>query len=111
MLTAAWVGAIMGVVLNLVWINHPRWLDVVVYLALGWLIVPLVPALWEGAGAAVVWLLFAGGVIYSLGAVVYGCKWPGRNARIYGYHEHFHTATVVAAIVHLVAVWMVVAGA
>lgn len=111
LLSVAWAGAAGGVLLSLVWINHPRWLDVVVYLALGWLIVPLVPALWEGAGAAVVWLLFAGGVIYSLGAVVYGCKWPGRNARIYGYHEHFHTATVVAAIVHLVAVWMVVAGA
>ena len=35
-------------------------------------------------------------------------KWPGRNARYYGYHEHFHTATIAAAVVHLVAVWMVV---
>lgn len=110
MLTAAWVGAIMGVVLNLVWINHPRWLDVVVYLVLGWLILPLLPNLWQSAGPAVVWLLFAGGVVYSVGALMYGFKWPGRNARWYGYHEHFHTATIAAAVVHMVAIWMVVAG-
>lgn len=108
MLGTAWLGAVGGVVLNLVWIGHPRWLDVAVYLALGWLIVPLIPQLWHSAGPAVVWLLFAGGVVYSLGAVVYGARWPGRSARWYGYHEHFHTATIIAAIVHLVAVWMVV---
>ena len=86
MLGTAWLGAVGGVVLNLVWIGHPRWLDVAVYLALGWLIVPLIPQLWHSAGPAVVWLLFAGGVVYSLGAVVYGARWPGRSARWYGYH-------------------------
>lgn len=108
LLVIAWIGAIAAVVLNLVWISHPRWLDVVVYLGLGWLVVPLIPQLWREAGPAVVWLLFAGGIIYSLGALIYGFKWPGRNAQWFGYHEHFHTATVAAAIVHLVAVWMVV---
>ncbi|WP_081764612.1 PAQR family membrane homeostasis protein TrhA [Corynebacterium jeddahense] len=108
MLAVAWAGGIGGAVLNLVWINHPRWLDVVVYVGLGWIIVPLLPTLWREAGAAVVWLLFAGGVVYTLGALVYGFKWPGRTARYYGYHEHFHTATIVAAVLHLVAIWMVV---
>ena len=108
MLAVAWAGGIGGAVLNLLWINHPRWLDVVVYVGLGWIIVPLLPTLWREAGAAVVWLLIAGGVIYTLGALVYGFKWPGRSARYYGYHEHFHTATVVAAVLHLVAIWMVV---
>lgn len=109
MLLAAWVGAIAGVCLNLVWIHHPRWVDVVVYLGLGWLIVPLIPQIWVQAGPAVVWLLFAGGVVYSLGALLYGFQWPGKQAKIMGYHEVFHAATIVAAIVHLVAVWMVVA--
>ncbi|WIM67315.1 hemolysin III family protein [Corynebacterium breve] len=108
LLLVAWVGALASVVMNLVWINHPRWLSVLIYLVLGWLVVPLIPQLWQSAGPAVVWLLFAGGVIYSLGALVYGFRWPGKNAQFYGYHEHFHTAVLVAAIVHLVAVWMVV---
>ncbi|MDO5032443.1 hemolysin III family protein [Corynebacterium sp.] len=111
MLGIAWLGAVLGALLNLVWINHPRWLDVVVYLALGWLILPLIPSVWANAGAAVVWLLVAGGIIYSLGALVYGFKWPGRNARWYGYHEHFHTATIAAVVVHMVAVWMAVVAA
>lgn len=109
MLLIAWVGALAAVGLNMGWINHPRWLDVVVYLALGWLIVPLIPQLWATVGPAVVWLLFAGGLVYSLGALMYGFKWPGRRARILGFHEVFHAATIVAAVVHLVAVWMVVA--
>ncbi len=108
MLGIAWTGALCAVILNLVWINHPRWLDVVVYLTLGWLVVPLIPTLWSALGPAVVWLLAAGGVFYTVGAVVYGLKWPGRNAKYYGYHEHFHTATIAAAVVHLVAVWMAV---
>lgn len=108
MLGLAWGGASAGVLLNLVWIGHPRWLGVVVYLVLGWLIVPLIPTLWSSAGPAVVWLLFAGGMVYSLGALMYGFRWPGRDASVIGYHEHFHTATIVAAAVHQVAVWMVV---
>ena len=108
MLSIAWTGALCAVILNLVWINHPRWLDVVVYLTLGWLVVPLIPTLWSALGPAVVWLLAAGGVFFTVGAVVYGLKWPGRNAKYYGYHEHFHTATIAAAVVHLVAVWMAV---
>lgn len=108
MLITAWAGALGSVLLNLVWINHPRWLSVIVYLVIGWLIVPLLPELWETAGATVVWLLLIGGIVYSLGALVYGFRWPGRYARRVGYHEHFHVATIIAAIIHQVAVWMVV---
>ncbi|CAM4190663.1 MULTISPECIES: PAQR family membrane homeostasis protein TrhA [Corynebacterium] len=108
MLTVAWLGGVGGAILNLVWINHPRWLDVVVYVGLGWIIVPLIPTLWHSASPAVVWLLLAGGIVYTLGALIYGFKWPGRTARYYGYHEHFHAATIAAAVCHLVAIWMVV---
>lgn len=108
MLTIAWTGALVGVVLSLVWINHPRWLAVIVYMVIGWLIVPLIPELWNNAGPTIVWLLFAGGIVYTVGAMAYAFKWPGREARLYGYHEHFHTATIVAGIIHLIAVWMVV---
>ncbi|WPF65763.1 MULTISPECIES: PAQR family membrane homeostasis protein TrhA [unclassified Corynebacterium] len=110
MLGVVWAGALLGVALSLVWIEHPRWVDLLVYLALGWMIVPLIPQLWAQTSPAVVWLLFAGGLVYSLGAVMYAVQWPGRSARHYGFHEHFHTATVIAAVLHLVAVWIVVVG-
>lgn len=111
MLGCCWAGALIAVTLNLVWISHPRWLDVVVYLFLGWLIVPLLPQLWQEAGPAVVWLLLSGGIVYSLGALIYGFRWPGRRARYLGFHEYFHLATIIAAILHLIAIWFVVVSA
>ncbi|AKK06890.1 putative membrane protein, hemolysin III [Corynebacterium mustelae] len=107
LLGIVWLAALGSVVLTFV--NHPRWLDVVVYLVLGWAIVPLLPALLKNAGPAIVSLLAAGGLIYSLGAVVYALRWPGRQARLIGYHEHFHAATIIAATLHMIAIWMLVA--
>lgn len=107
-LALCWGGALLAVAMNMFWINHPRWLAVAVYLFLGWLVIWKAPELWAGAGAGVTILLAVGGVIYSLGAVVYGLKWPNPSARWFGFHEVFHAATIVAAIVHHVAIWMAV---
>lgn len=107
LLGTVWAGAVAAVVLNMVWINHPRWLAVLVYLVLGWAVVPALPAFFHQSVAVVV-LLAVGGVVYSLGAIGYALRWPGREARYFGYHEFFHAATVVAAVVHHVAIWMVV---
>ncbi|WP_448851836.1 PAQR family membrane homeostasis protein TrhA [Corynebacterium sp. 335C] len=107
-LALCWAFALAAVALNMFWIGHPRWLDVVVYLFLGWLIIWEAPALWTGAGPAVTVLLAAGGVVYSLGAVVYGLKWPNPSERWFGFHEVFHAATIVAAVLHHVAIWLVV---
>lgn len=106
LLAAVWGGALVSVFLSLV--SHPRWLDVLLYLAMGWLVLPLIPQLWANAGPTVVWLLFAGGVVYSIGALFYLLRWPGRNALWFGYHEHFHLATVIAGVLHMIAIWMVV---
>ncbi|WKD60728.1 hemeolysin-III related [Corynebacterium ciconiae DSM 44920] len=108
MLAAAWIGAGASLALSMLWIDHPRWLDVAVFLILGWLVVPIIPQLIAATSMTVVGLLAAGGVVSSLGAVVYGLKRPGRHARYIGYHEYFHAATVVAAAVHYAAVWLVV---
>lgn len=109
LLGATWIGTACAVVLNMVWIEHPRWLDAVVYLALGWLVVWYIPELWRGAGAAVVILVAVGGVIYSLGAAVYALQWPNPSKRWFGFHEVFHAATIAAAIVHHVAIWLLIA--
>ncbi|MBN9645035.1 hemolysin III family protein [Corynebacterium mendelii] len=108
LLPVAWGAAVAAVVMNVVWIGHPPLVDVIVYAGLGWLIVPLAGVLWHTSGAAVVWLLVAGGIVYTVGSLAYGFHWPGRKSRVFGYHEWFHAATVVAAVIHLVAVWMIV---
>lgn len=108
LLIACWAGAAAAVVVNLVWITHPRWVAVTIYLFLGWLVVWKLGALYDGTGAAVLLLLGGGGVIYSLGALVYGFKWPDPWPRWFGFHEVFHAATIVAAILHHIAIWIVV---
>ncbi|GAA3965473.1 PAQR family membrane homeostasis protein TrhA [Gordonia caeni] len=106
----AWAGAIGGVLLKLIWPGSPRWLGVVLYLLLGWLIVSVAPALLHNTGVAVFVLLAVGGFFYSLGGVLYALHWPEPWPGTFGHHEVFHTCTAVAAALHYIAVWLLVLG-
>ncbi len=103
-----WVGAISGVALKMIWPTSPRWLGVILYIALGWVIIVVAPALVESTGVAVLVLLAAGGVLYSLGAVLFALRWPDPWPGVFGHHEVFHACTAVAALLHYIAVWLVV---
>ncbi|MDG3012327.1 hemolysin III family protein [Rhodococcus sp. D2-41] len=109
-LAVVWTGALAGVVLKMLWPTAPRWVGVPLYLLLGWVIVFVAPTLVHTAGIAPMVLLAVGGVFYSVGAVLYATKWPDPWPATFGHHEFFHAATAVAAICHLVAVWLVVFG-
>ena len=100
--------ALVGILLNLFWPTAPRWLTTLVYVALGWVAVWYLPQLWAGGGPIVVWLIVAGGVLYTLGAVVYGTKKPDPSPTWFGFHEIFHAFTVAAWACHCVAVYLAV---
>jgi hemolysin III len=53
-------------------------------------------------------LLFVGGVLYSIGGILYGLRWPDPWPSTFGYHEFFHACTAIAAICHYIAMWFVV---
>ena len=108
LLWIVWVGALAGVAFRVLWVGAPRWLYTPVYVALGWVAIFYLPDLVGGAGVAVVVLIAVGGVLYSLGAVVYGLKRPNPFPRLFGFHEVFHTLTIAAFIVHYVAVSLTV---
>jgi hemolysin III len=108
MLTVIWVGAVTGVALKAVWITAPRRLTVPLYLALGWAAVLVFPQLLHHGGVAAFVLLLIGGVMYSLGALVYAGRRPDPVPDVFGYHEVFHLCTVVAALCHYLAVWLAV---
>lgn len=110
LLIMCWVGAVAAVVVNVAWIGHPRWVDVAIYLFLGWLVIWEAPALVAGAGWTVALLLAAGGILYSVGALFYALQWPNPSPRWFGFHEVFHAATILAAILHYIAIWIVVWG-
>ena len=105
-LVVVWVGAAAGVVLKLRWPDAPRWVGVPIYLALGWVAVFVFPELLAHGGVAALVLLIVGGALYTMGALVYGLRWPDPWPNTFGFHEIFHTTTVVAAICHYIAVWL-----
>ncbi|MDX8037234.1 hemolysin III family protein [Lentzea sp. BCCO 10_0856] len=105
-LWVVWIGALLGVTLKLAWPHAPRWLGVPIYIALGWVAVFVLPELLHHAGVAALVLLLVGGALYTVGAVFYATRWPNPWPQVFGYHEFFHAATVVAAICHYIAIWL-----
>lgn len=108
LLWIVWVGALAGVAFRVFWVRAPRWLYTPVYVALGWVAVFYLPDFMREAGVAVMVLIIVGGALYSLGALVYGLKRPNPSPRLFGFHEVFHSLTVVAFVVHYVAVSLTV---
>ena len=104
LLAIVWTGALLGVAFRLLWIHAPRWLYVPVYVALGSVAVFFLGPLLHHAGTTVVTLVVAGGVLYTLGALVYGIKRPNPSPRWFGFHEIFHALTILAFVSHYIAV-------
>jgi hemolysin III len=100
LLSVVWGGAIAGVAQAVVWPTAPKPLAAAVYLLLGWVVVPVIPALRTRLGPASLALLAAGGLTYSLGAAVYALRRPDPFPRVFGYHEVFHALVIVAASLH-----------
>ncbi|WP_456787895.1 PAQR family membrane homeostasis protein TrhA [Cellulomonas sp. P5_C5] len=104
LLIVVWSGALVGLLARVFWLGAPRWVYVPVYVALGWVAVWFFPEFYRSGGLAIVLLIAGGGLAYTLGAVVYGTKWPNPSPRWFGFHEIFHVLTVVGYGCHYVAV-------
>jgi hemolysin III len=108
LLWVVWVGALAGVAFQVLWAGAPRWLYVPVYIALGWTAVGYLPEFLRSGGIGVLALIVLGGVLYSLGAAVYGLKRPNPSLRWFGFHEVFHAFTVGGFIAQFAAVSLAV---
>jgi hemolysin III len=102
-LAAVWAGALAGVILSVAWINAPRILQALCYLALGWTVVFALPQMLDRLDITPLVLLAAGGVLYSIGAIVYATQRPNPWPRVFGFHEVFHALVIAAATVQFVA--------
>jgi len=107
-LVMVWAGAALGLALELVWIDSPRWLTAIAYLAVGWVGILAVPQMFSGIGIPGAVLVMVGGGLYTLGAAIYAAKWPNPFPRTLGFHEIFHLLVVAAAVTQFVAVSLVV---
>lgn len=104
LLAVIWSVAVVALLVRVFWPASPRWFDVVCYLLLGWAGVWWLPTFWTVGGPAVVILVLLGGLVYSLGALVWAKRWPDPSPKWFGFHEVFHACTVVAALCHFAAI-------
>jgi hemolysin III len=96
-LIVVWAGALAGVLMKLVWIDAPKALVAVTYIMLGWVAVAAFPAMIERLGVAATTLVAVGGLLYTLGALVYAFQRPDPAPSVFGYHEVFHALVILAA--------------
>lgn len=104
LLAVVWIGALSGVAIRVFWVGAPRWLYVANYLLLGWVAVIYTPQLYREGGLWVLIPILIGGLLYSIGAIFYALKFPGRNAKYFGFHELFHIFVLAAWISQYLAV-------
>ena len=104
LLITVWSGAVVGIALSMAWPSAPRWVAAPPYLLLGWAALLYLPRLTAEGGVAALTLIAVGGLLYTVGAVVYAIGRPNPRPSVFGYHEVFHALTIVAAAVHFVAV-------
>jgi hemolysin III len=108
LLTVVWTGAVFGLAVNLYWIDAPKWAAALGYLAVGWVGVVATPQLFSRLGVAAAVLVLVGGVLYTVGAVIYSLRRPDPFPSVFGYHEVFHVLVIAAATAQYVAVTLVV---
>ena len=111
LLALVWAIAAVGILINALWISCPKWFSSVIYIAMGWVCVLVFgPLLKTLSTPAFLWLL-AGGIIYTVGGVIYALKLPIFNAKhkFFGSHEVFHLFVMGGSVCHFIFMYLYVA--
>jgi hemolysin III len=104
MLTIVWSLALIGIVVKIFYIHSPRWLNAGIYVLMGWIGIAAAGQIFTALPLWVIGWLVAGGVIYTLGAVVYSTKLFNFVPGVFGFHEIWHIFVMIAAAAHFVAI-------
>jgi hemolysin III len=104
LLVAVWAGALAGTIVELIWVEHPKWVAAIVYIAVGSIGAVGFPAIVAEAGIAAGALIAFGGALYATGAIVYAAQRPDPSPAVFGYHEIFHVLVIAAAAAHFAAI-------
>jgi hemolysin III len=106
LMSIIWGTAILGIAFRVFWINAPRWLYTPIYVLMGWgAFVYVVDFM--NANAPMMILILVGGLLYTLGALVYALKKPNPVPGVFGFHEIFHSFTVLAFMCHWAAALLI----
>ncbi|MGI6487030.1 MAG: hemolysin III family protein [Syntrophomonadaceae bacterium] len=101
-----WGLAVAGIIMTILWFEAPRWLTTLIYVLMGWLVViAFVPLIHSVPLGGVIWLV-VGGVLYSVGAIIYATKWPRlKVSDFFGFHELFHLFVLAGSFCHYWVMW------
>ncbi|MEY3889151.1 MAG: hypothetical protein RI931_273 [Actinomycetota bacterium] len=106
LMSLIWGSAVLGIGFRVFWISAPRWLYTPIYVAMGWGAIAFVVD-FMNANAPMMILILTGGLCYTIGAVVYALKKPNPFPGKFGFHEIFHSLTVLAFMCHWVAALLI----
>ncbi|MBX3098411.1 MAG: hemolysin III family protein [Salinibacterium sp.] len=106
LLWLVWSGAGLGILFRVFWVGAPRWLYVPLYVLLGYAALVFIVDFFQ-ANAAMMTLILVGGLLYTAGAVFYGLKRPNPIPGVFGFHEIFHTLTLLAFLCHWTGILLV----
>jgi hemolysin III len=108
-LVGVWGAALAGILLNVAWVEAPKWVTASVYIALGWVAVFALPDMASKLGVIAIAMIGIGGVLYTAGAVIYALKRPDPVPAVFGYHEIFHVLVIAAAAIQytVIAVYVI----
>lgn len=107
LLLKVWIVALAGILLKLLWVTHPKWLSSVVYIGMGWLCLTEFPAILSCMNRSGFWWLLAGGILYTVGGVIYALKLEKLNALHpdFGSHEIFHLFVMAGSACHYITMF------
>ena len=104
LLALVWGIAVAGIIIKGLWITCPKWFSSIIYIAMGWTCLPVFTRLWTDLPHAAFGWLLAGGIIYTIGGVIYALKLPVFNAlhKYFGSHEIFHLFVMGGSVCHFI---------
>ncbi|MGF0066043.1 PAQR family membrane homeostasis protein TrhA [Lachnospiraceae bacterium SGI.085] len=110
LLAVVWITALIGMFIKACWITCPKWFSSVIYIAMGWTCLPVFSTLWGTLPHAAFGWLLAGGIIYTIGGVIYALKLPVFNSlhKYFGSHEIFHLFVMGGSICHFIFMYQYV---
>ena len=111
LLALVWGVALIGMLVNILWITCPKWFSSMIYIAMGWLCLLVLGTLWSALPRAAFGWLLAGGIIYTIGGVIYALKLAVFNSlhKHFGSHEIFHIFVMAGSICHFIFMYCYIA--
>jgi hemolysin III len=106
MLIIIWSLAAVGMACSVLTLRIPRWVSSLLYIGMGWISLLLLPQVVQAVSLQPVLLLIAGGLLYTIGAVIYALRWPNPFPRFFGFHEIFHLFVISGTVAIAVMIWV-----